>query len=480
MKIGGLKVVFFFLPKDHLTFRIGITFEILKVSSNFQNMPNRPIFMKLFIRTTFLVFLFLCTATAFSQKVISINVKEGINPASAEFIQQSIKTAEKEKAQCLVINLNTPGGLLTSTREIVADIMSSKVPVVVYISPTGARAGSAGVFITMASHIAAMAPGTNIGAAHPVSMQGKADGIMNEKTTNDASAFIRSIAEKRNRNVAWAEEAVRTSASISETEALEQNVVNLVADNENDLLQKINGLTVQTSSGTVRLNTAGAQVENVEMGFFLKVLSRISDPNIAYILMMLGFFGLIFELFNPGAIFPGIVGVICLILAFYTMSSLPVNYAAIALIIFGIILYLLEIKITSHGMLAIGGTISVFLGSMFLFRTSSTDEVASLSWAVIITTTLVTFLFFVFLVGMGLKAQKLKPAMGKSSMIGKKGIALTQVGESGTVRVMGETWKAIANEGIIPANAHIYITAIKGLTLYVSADAETETNTSNI
>lgn len=444
-------------------------------------MPNRlNLLMRLLSRTA-LIFLFLLfSAIAFSQKVISISVNESINPASAEFIQQSIKTAENEKASCLVIQLNTPGGLLTSTRTIVTDIMGSKVPVVVYISPTGSRAGSAGVFITMSANIAAMAPGTNIGAAHPVNMQGKAGGIMNEKITNDAAAFIRSIAEKRNRNVAWAEEAVRTSASISETEAVEQNVVNLIANSEQELLQKINGLTVQTAAGDQQLHTAGAKVETIEMGFFLKVLSRISDPNIAYVLMMLGFFGLIFELFNPGAIFPGIVGVICLILAFYTMSSLPVNYAAIALIVFGIILYLLEIKIISHGMLAIGGTVSVFLGSMFLFRASSTQDVTSLSLAVIITTTLITFLFFVFLIGMGLKAQKLRPAIGNVAMIGKKGFAMTDIGESGNVKIMGETWRAISNEGLIPQNSRVAITGIKGLTLYVSPINETETNSSLI
>lgn len=414
-----------------------------------------------------IIFLCLFPFFAHAQKVISIDVTESINPASAEFIESSIQKAADKKATCIVIQMNTPGGLLTSTRDIVKSIMNAKVPVVVYIAPSGARAGSAGVFITMASHIAAMAPGTNIGAAHPVSLQGKADGIMNEKSTNDAAAFIRSIAEKRGRNVIWAEDAVRTSAALSETEALAQNVINLIADNEQQLLEKINGLRIQTSSGEHVLQTSHAQVETLEMGFFLKVLSRISDPNIAYILMMLGFFGLIFELFNPGAIFPGIVGVISLILAFYTMSSLPVNYAAIALIVFGIILYLLEIKIVSHGMLAIGGTVSVLLGSMFLFRTSSSDDVMGLSWAVIITTTLVTFLFFVFLVGMGLKAQKLKPASGNDALIGKTGISLTRIEDTGMVRISGESWRAVSNNGAIAENTEVIVTGMKGLTLYV-------------
>ncbi len=418
----------------------------------------------------FFLLFFTVANSAFSQKVVSIDLDESINPASAEFIIEAIHKSEKEKAVCLVINLNTPGGMLYSTREIVTKMMNSSIPVVVYIAPTGSRAGSAGVFITMAANIAAMAPGTNIGAAHPVDMQGKTDAVMNEKVTNDAAAFIRSIAEKRNRNVLWAEDAVRLSKSITETEALSENVINLIADNESQLLSKINGLTVTTSTGTHTLNTAHAKIENLEMGFFLKVLSKLSDPNIAYVMMMLGFFGLVFELFNPGAIFPGIIGVIALVLAFYSMSSLPVNYAAVALIVFGIVLYLLEIKIVSHGMLAIGGTVSVLLGSMFLFRATSTGDVTSLSLAVIITTTAVTLLFFLFIVGMGLRAQRLKPATGGSALIGKTGIALTDIGTGGMVNVFGESWKACSDEGVIPANTEVRVTGIKGLTLHVTAE----------
>lgn len=423
------------------------------------------------------VIFLLFAGSVFGQKVVSIDFDESINPASAEFIIESIADAERENAECLVINLNTPGGLLSSTREIVTRIMAAKVPVVVYIAPSGSRAGSAGVFITMSANIAAMAPGTNIGAAHPVDMQGKSDAVMNEKATNDAAAFIRSIAEKRNRNAMWAEDAVRLSHSITETEALSQNVINLIADNEQQLLSKINGLEVTTATGMRTLNTASAKIETLQMGFFLKVLSRLSDPNIAYILMMLGFFGLVFELFNPGAIFPGIIGVIALILAFYTMSSLPVNYAAVALIVFGVVLYLLEIKIASHGMLAIGGTVSVLLGSMFLFRTSSTEQVTSLSWSVIITMTAVTLLFFLFIVGMGLRAQRQKPATGGSALIGKKGIAATDIDRTGMVNVFGESWNAYSDEGLIPANTAVQVTGIKGLTLHVTSKITNETKT---
>ena len=397
-------------------------------------------------------------------------MNDGINPATAEYIEQGIETAQKEQAQCLIIHLNTPGGLLTSTRNIVTGIMQSKVPVVVYVSPTGAHAGSAGTFITLAANIAAMAPGTNIGAAHPVDMQGKSDAVMNEKVINDASAFIRTIAEKRGRNVKWADDAVRTSVSITEAEALEKNVIDIVADNTNDLLTKLDGRDVEVNGITKTLHTKNATVQSLEMGFFQKVLSRLSDPNISYIIMMLGFYGLIFELFSPGAIFPGIIGVICLILAFYSMSSMPVNYAGLGLIIFGIILYLLEIKVVSHGLLAIGGTISVLLGSMILFRTSPVENYVSLSWSVIISVTAFSALFFLFLVTMGLRAQRSKPASGVNTMIGQTALTLGELDPAGQVSVLGEIWKAVSLSGKIPENEKVTVKEIKELTLYVEPE----------
>jgi len=404
------------------------------------------------------------------QKVVSITVNDGINPSTAEYIEQGIETAQKEQAQCLIIHLNTPGGLLTSTSNIVTGIMQYKVPVVVYVSPTGAHAGSAGTFITLAANIAAMAPGTNIGAAHPVDMQGKSDAVMNEKVINDASAFIRTIAEKRGRNVKWADDAVRTSVSITEAEALEKNVIDIVADNTNDLLTKLDGRDVEVNGITKTLHTKNATVQSLEMGFFQKVLSRLSDPNISYIIMMLGFYGLIFELFSPGAIFPGIIGVICLILAFYSMSSMPVNYAGLGLIIFGIILYLLEIKVVSHGLLAIGGTISVLLGSMILFRTSPVENYVSLSWSVIISVTAFSALFFLFLVTMGLRAQRSKPASGVNTMIGQTALTLGELDPAGQVSVLGEIWKAVSLSGKIPENEKVTVKEIKELTLYVEPE----------
>ena len=425
---------------------------------------NQSVVNRLFI---FFAFLFISPSFSFAQKVISITINDGINPSTAEFIHDGIEKAEKENAECLVINLNTPGGLLTSTREIVTNIMQSKVPVIVYVSPTGAHAGSAGTFITMAANIAAMAPGTNIGAAHPVDMNGKSDAVMNEKIINDASAFIRTIAEKRGRNIQWAEDAVRNSVSITEQEALAQNVINVVANDEKDLLEKVDGKQVELNNGTKTLHTKNATIEPLEMGFFQKVLSRLSDPNISYIIMMLGFYGLLFELFSPGAIFPGIIGVICLILAFYSMSSMPVNYAGLALIVFGIILYLLEIKVISHGLLAIGGTISVLLGSMILFRTNPVEDYVSLSWSVIISVTTFSALFFLFLITMGLRAQRSKPASGVSTMIGQTAVTLGKLDPRGQVSVLGEIWNAVSLSGKIYENEKVTVKEIKELTLYV-------------
>ncbi|OQP61675.1 NfeD family protein [Niastella populi] len=402
-----------------------------------------------------------------AQKIISIKLDATINPATADFIHRAIETAQAERATCLLIRLNTPGGLLKSTRVIVGDILESPVPVVVYVSPGGAHAGSAGVFITMAAHIAAMAPGTNIGAAHPVSSQGQMDTIMSAKATNDATAFIKSIAAKRGRNAEWGAQAVRNSVSLTESEALENNVIDLIASSENELLTNIHGKQVTVSTGTVVLNTKSATIKSIDMGWGEKMLNILSDPNVAYILFLLGLYGLIFELYSPGAIFPGIIGGICMILALYTMHTLPVNYAGLALIVFGVILFLLEIKIVSHGLLGIGGVISLLLGSMMLIRTDGTWAVANLSWTVIITAVAVSSLFFLYVIGMGLKAQKAKPAVGLEAMIGEIGLSLSELNPGGTVRMHGEIWKAISRSGLIPEGKKVVVTGFLNFTLQV-------------
>ncbi len=410
------------------------------------------------------------------QTVVSIKINGTINPASADFIHNSIEKASNEKAECLIIHLNTPGGLLKSTRVIVGDILESSVPVIVYVSPGGAQAGSAGVFITLSAHIAAMATGTNIGAAHPVNLEGSPDTIMSQKATNDAAAFIRTIAEKRKRNLQWAEEAVRKSVSITEKEALDEKVIDLIVNNEQDLLNAADGKQIEVASGTKTLHTRKVHIVSYEMGTIEKILNIISDPNIAYLLMMLGFFGIMFELFNPGAILPGIVGVIGLVLAFYSMHTLPVNYAGLALIIFGIILFLLEIKVMSHGMLAIGGAVSLLIGSMMLIRTNSSLEFARISHSVIITSTAVTVLFFLFVIGIGLKAQRAKPVTGVEGLMGETGETLGILDLTGTVRVHGEVWNAESISGLISKGEKVRVTGIKELKLYVEVHPNDETS----
>jgi membrane-bound serine protease (ClpP class) len=419
-------------------------------------------------RSLYFVFLsIICAGIVLSQNVVVLKIDGVINPAAAAFIARGIENAREKNAECLIIQMDTPGGLLKSTRVIVSSFLESKIPIVVYVSPGGAQAGSAGVFITMAAHIAAMAPGTNIGAAHPVEMEGKMDSVMSEKVTNDAAAFIRTIAEKRNRNLKWAEDAVRKSQAITETEALDTNVIDLIAKNLDSLLSQIDGKQVETVDGIVTLHTKGARIEQMEMGWAEKLLDILSNPNIALILFQLGTIGLILELYNPGSIFPGIVGVISLVLAFYSMHTLPINYAGLALIIFGIILFLLEIKIISHGMLAIGGAVSTFLGSIMLIRTSSVLEFVELSWSVILASVIITTIFFVFILGLGIKAQRRKPTTGVEGLTGESGDVIEILKPEGVVRVNGEFWNAESLSGTIEKGNRIRVVKINGLKLLV-------------
>ena len=404
-----------------------------------------------------------------AQSVVSIKINGPINPVTADYIHRGIEKAQSEHAECLVIELNTPGGLLKSSRVIVGHLLESPVPVVVFVSPSGAQAGSAGVFITLSAHIAAMAPGTNLGAAHPVGMQEQPDSIMNKKITNDAAAFIRSIAEKRHRDVQWAEAAVRNSVSVSENEALTGKIIDLIARDKKDLLEKIDGQAVELTAGARIIHTKGAHIDFLEMGFAEKILNILSDPTITYILMMLGMYGLLFELYNPGAIFPGIVGVIALVLAFYSFHMLPVNYAGLSLIVFGIILFLLEIKIVSHGLLAIGGALSLLIGSLMLIRTSSTLEFVRISRVAIFTSVGISVFFFLGIIGMGLRAQRQKPVTGIDGIIGKTGISLEPLSPVGTVQIYGEIWRAITVGGDIGKGEKVQVVGLDNLTLHVKS-----------
>jgi membrane-bound serine protease (ClpP class) len=402
------------------------------------------------------------------QTVHVITLDATINPSSADFIHESILKAADEGAECLVIRLNTPGGLLKSTRVIVTDLLTAKIPVVVYVAPPGSQSASAGAFVTLAAHIAAMAPGTNIGAAHPVGMQGgEKDSIMNEKATNDAAAFIRTISEKRHRNIQWAEDAVRKSISITENEALKDSVIDLVAVDVRDLLDKIDGRHVEVEGQVKVLATKGARIAEHAMDWKHRILDILSDPNIAYIFFLLGIYGLMFELYNPGSILPGVVGVICIIVAFYSLHTLPINYAGLALIIVGIILFILELKIVSHGLLAVGGVISLLLGSIMLIDSESSLEFISLSWGVIIPAVLCTALFFLFAIGMGIKAQRRKPVTGSEGIVGETGEAVTELNPEGQVRVHGEIWNATAESGVIRKGDTVVVRRVANLCLTV-------------
>ncbi|MGA3243426.1 MAG: nodulation protein NfeD [Bacteroidota bacterium] len=405
--------------------------------------------------------------TALAQKVYAIKIDGTINPASAEFLHSSIQAAADQNAECLIIYLNTPGGLLKSTRVMVSDILESKIPIVVYVSPAGAQSASAGVFITLAANIAAMAPGTNIGAAHPVTLQGGMDSTMMEKATNDAAAFVRTIAEKRHRNIKWAEEAVRRSLSITETEALKAGVIDLIARNPDSLLAAIDGQSIELASGRTTLHTRGQTIQQWEMSFTERLLDTLSDPNIAYVLMLLGIYGLLFELYNPGAVLPGVVGGISLILAFYSLHTLPINYAGLALIVFAIILFIADLKVASHGILTVGGVIALILGSMMLIRTDSALEFIQISWSVILTCAALSLLFFMFVIGFGLRALQSKQTTGSEGLLGETGEALTQLNPDGRVKVHGEIWNAVSVSGKIPKDARVKIVGLENLTLRV-------------
>ncbi len=305
-----------------------------------------------------------------ARPILVIQVEGVIAPSSADYIVSAIKQADRELAEALVIELDTPGGLDLSMRSIIKEMLAAERPIVVYVSPSGARAASAGAFITLAAHVAAMAPGTNIGAAHPVNMGGQMDKEMNKKVTNDAAAYIRTIAERRGRNVQWAEDAVRKSVSATEKEALKLGIIDLVSEKLDDLLGALDGRAVTTAGNKVILHTKGVEVKRIDMGLRDKVLKVISDPTIAYILLMLGLAGLYFELSTPGAILPGILGGIFLILAFYAFQTLPINYAGLLLILLAIILFIAEVKVTSHGLLAAGGIAAMVLGSIMLIKSS--------------------------------------------------------------------------------------------------------------
>lgn len=402
------------------------------------------------------------------KQIFLITIDAPITPVVAEYIVKSIDKASDAKAEAIIIQLNTPGGLVDSMQQIVMKMMASDVATVVYVAPSGGRAASAGVFVTLASNIAAMAPTTHIGAAHPVTMQGNMDKTMETKVVNDLAAMARGIAEKRGRNVKWAEDAVRKSVSITETEALKDRVIDLVAPDVPTLVKDLNGKTIDLVIGKKTLSTEGAEVKEIKMGFRYRFLEIISNPNIAYILMILGFYGLYFELSTPGAIFPGVAGAICLVLAFYALHTLPINYAGLILIIIGISLFIAEAFITSHGILGIGGTIAMLFGSIMLIDSAS--PLLQISWAVIIPAVGLSALLFIITMTVAIRVYREKPTTGKEGMIGMQATAKTDILTDGQVFMRGEYWNAWSDEPI-QKGEKVTVIAIDGLKVKVKKTA---------
>jgi membrane-bound serine protease (ClpP class) len=409
------------------------------------------------------------------QPVVQLRVRGPIIPIVAQYVERGIKTAEEQEAICLIL-MDTPGGLDKSMRDIIQRILDSRVPVVVYVYPEGARAASAGVYILYSAHVAAMAPGTNLGAAHPVSLdftgggsEKKEDKTMTEKITNDAVAYIKALAQRRGRNEIWAEEAVRKSVSITSKEALEEGVIDLVAKDPFELIKSLEGRKIRLHREDVVLSPAQSPPKPVEMTGIERFLLIISDPSIALILMMLGLSGLAYEFMSPGAVLPGVVGGICFILALYSLGSLPINYAGLFLIIFSVLLFIADIKAQSHGVLTAGGIISLILGTVLLIPAGY--PYLAISRAVTAAITIITSAFFIFITAMVAKSLKRTPITGEEGLMGMSATALADLAPEGLVRLPSETWKACAEGEPVKKGEKVRIVALNGLTLTVRKEA---------
>lgn len=403
------------------------------------------IFRLLFLIGYFLLFLPLKGQASTRPVVLVASYDGAITPAAEEWLGSALRHAHEKNVNCLIIELDTPGGLLESTRILVKEINASSIPVVVYVSPSGARAASAGTFITMAAHIAGMSPQTRIGAAHPVELGKATEGDMRAKIENDTVAFIKTIAESRKRNIKWAEDAVRKSSSLTETEALQLGVIDLLAKDLAELVERINGKEVATSSGKKVLITQGALQESFPMSFRVKILKIITDPNIAYLLMMIGIYGILYELMNPGAVLPGVAGAISLLLGLYALQTLPISYAGAGLILLAVILFVIESQIPS-GLAGLGGVIALALGSLMLIRVEFPYWQISrtLVFSVAIVTALLLFAFITLL----LRIRKAKVVSGVEGMIGQTATAKTNLSPLGQVIYGGEIWNAESEEAI--------------------------------
>ena len=408
-------------------------------------------------------------ANAFgSNSIIVIEVEGAINPVVAEFVTNEIRSANTSSEELIVIRMDTPGGLDASMRKIIKAIQSSKIPVASFVSPSGSRAASAGTFITIASHIAAMEPGTNIGAAHPVNLMGGGTGeqakVMEDKVVNDASAYIRSLAEQRGRNAHWAELSVRKSVSVSAEEAKRLNVIDLVAANLDSLVLALDKREVKLRGSIITLNTAERNITFKEMNSRQRILDIIASPNVAYVLMILGLVGLYFELSNPGLILPGVVGSISLVLALYAMQTLPINYAGLLLIILGVVLLIAEVNVMSYGLLAMSGAISIFLGSIMLI--DSDDPAMQISKMILYPTLGMTFLFSIGSIYLAKKAHQLRTTTGMEGLLGEIGVVKETLNPEGRVLVHGEVWRA-ESDTVISVGEKVSVEVVKGLKIQV-------------
>jgi membrane-bound serine protease (ClpP class) len=409
--------------------------------------------------------LLLMSAAAAEGSVLRLSINHTIHPIADEFVGRGLAQAERMRDQAVIIELSTPGGLLDSTRGIVEKIMTARVPVIVYVAPAGGRAASAGFFILEAADIAAMAPGTNTGAAHPVLLGTKMDEIMKAKMENDAAAFMRTIAARRGRNVAVAESAVRESKSFTEQEALNHKLIDVIAADIPSLLRAVDGRTIRRYNGTtVTLKTAGVPVRTYEMTVKEKVLSKLMDPNIAFLLFVLGALALMAEFNHPGAIVPGVVGLIAILLALFALNLLPTRYAALALLLAAFALFALEAKFATHGILGIGGIVCMVFGALFLVD-GPIPEMRVHLWTALAVSIPVGAIV-VFLTTLVLRARKAQVTTGQEGMIGEIGVARTELGPSGKVFVHGELWNATARAAI-PRGARVRVAGVDGLQLVV-------------
>jgi membrane-bound serine protease (ClpP class) len=417
--------------------------------------------------------------------VLMIEIDGAIGPATARYVKDALVTARERRAEAVILRLNTPGGLVTSMREIIADVMGSAVPVIGYVAPSGAHAASAGTYILYAAHIAAMAPGTNLGAATPVQIGGPLPGLPNApdkdgkdktatapeqkdtlaaKATNDAVALIRSLAELRGRNADWAEKAVREAASLSASGALQARVIDLVARDQADLLQQVDGRTVELANGETRqLATSGAAVERLEPGWLIQLLSVITDPNVAFILLIVGIYGLIFEFSTPGAIAPGVVGTICLLLGLYALNMLPINYAGLALMLLGVAFLVVEM-INPTVVLGLGGVAAFLLGAAMLFRVEAPGY--RLSWTVVVIAAALIVSLSTLVLGSLWRARRHPARVGARGMRGLPAQVIDWSGSEGHVFADGERWQARAAEAFAPGET-VEVAGIKDLTLTV-------------